>query len=65
MIITGAEWRLVLTVRRYTANITPICALALAATVPRLQAPVLRDFLERYVASRVFFGVSIVSCFPP
>ena len=37
-----------------------MCALAIASTSPRYQAPTLREFLQRYVSNRVFFGVSMV-----
>ena len=38
----------------------PLCGLAIVSTASSLRAPVLRDFLQRYVSYRVFFGVSMV-----
>ncbi|MCJ1436709.1 hypothetical protein MMC27_006091 [Xylographa pallens] len=49
----GAERRVI-----YIANMTPLCALAMAATVPALRIAVLREFLQRYVVYSVSFGVS-------
>lgn len=45
---------------RYLVNLSPLCGLAIIATAPRYQAPVLRAFLQRYLVKRVFFGVSMV-----
>ncbi|MCJ1283202.1 hypothetical protein MMC26_002530 [Xylographa opegraphella] len=49
----GAERRVI-----YIANMTPLCALAMASTVPALRVAVLREFLHRYVMYSVSFGVS-------
>ncbi|MCJ1383972.1 hypothetical protein MMC17_007086 [Xylographa soralifera] len=49
----GAERRVI-----YIANMTPLCGLAIASTVPQLRAAVLREFLQRYVIYGVSFGVS-------
>ena len=48
----------------YVADMSPECALAIALTTSRTQIPVMRDFLERYVSGRVFFGVSMVCIIP-
>lgn len=48
----------------YLADMSPECALAIALTTSRTQIPVMRDFLERYVSGRVFFGVSMVCILP-
>ena len=45
---------------RYIANLTPLCAVAIIATCARVRAPTFRDFLQRYICHRVFFGVSMV-----
>ena len=45
----------------YITDMTPLCTLAIIASVASVQAPVLRDFLQCYMSCRVFFGVSIVS----
>lgn len=45
----------------YITDMTPLCTLAIIASASRFQAPILRDFLQRYMSYRVFFGVSIVS----
>ncbi len=45
----------------YIADMTPLCALAVVASASRLHAPILREYLQRYISHRVFFGVSIVS----
>ncbi|MCJ1403964.1 hypothetical protein MMC11_007187 [Xylographa trunciseda] len=50
----GAERR----VMRYIANMTPLCGLAIASTVPQLRAAVLRGFLQRYIVNAVSFGVT-------
>ncbi|SLM40775.1 hypothetical protein LPUS_11624 [Lasallia pustulata] len=42
----------------YISNLTPMCALAIAATSSSTQRPVIRDFLQRYISYRVYFGVS-------
>jgi hypothetical protein len=39
---------------------TPLYCLAVILTVPRYQAPSLREFLERYLTYRVFCGISVV-----
>ena len=39
---------------------TPLCALALASTVPALRIAVLREFLQRHLIFGVSFGVSFV-----
>ncbi|KAI9811173.1 MAG: hypothetical protein M1827_005624 [Pycnora praestabilis] len=43
----GAERRTI-----YIANLTPLCALAIAATASIHQAPILRDFLHRHISHR-------------
>lgn len=45
----------------YIADMTPLCTLAVVASASRLHAPVLRDYLQRHISYRVFFGVSMVS----
>ena len=45
---------------RYIANISPLCALAIVSTAARLRAPTLRDYFQRYLSNRVYFGVSMV-----
>ena len=45
----------------YISDLSAICGLALISTTPRYQAPVLRDFLQRYITCRVFLGVSMVN----
>ena len=49
-----------LTRLRYISNLSPECALALAATVNSVSAPLLRNFLNRHLSFKVFFDVSIV-----
>ncbi|KAL8723308.1 MAG: hypothetical protein Q9225_000360 [Loekoesia sp. 1 TL-2023] len=55
MLETGAERRVI-----YVSNMSSACALALVSTTPRYQAPVLRDFMQRYIFHRVFLGVSML-----
>lgn len=45
---------------RYLPNMNPLCGLAIVSTASRIRAPVLRDFLQRYITYRVFFGISMV-----
>ena len=45
---------------RYIANISPLCAMAIISTAARLRAPTLRDYFQRYLSNRVYFGVSMV-----
>lgn len=45
---------------RYITDMSPDCGLVIALTTPRLQIPVMRDFLERYVSGRVYFGAVMV-----
>ena len=54
----GVERRLV-----YLPDLTPTTALALVSGTAGARAPALRDFLQRYVTGRVFFGVSVSSGF--
>ncbi|KAF2234442.1 hypothetical protein EV356DRAFT_466610 [Viridothelium virens] len=56
----GAERRTI-----YVANPSSNSMLALAATVAPANATVLRDFLDRHVASRAYFGASTASAFMP
>ena len=44
----------------YVADMSPLAGLALAASSSRLQAPIIRDFLQRYISHRVYFGVATV-----
>lgn len=44
----------------YIADMTPLCALAIIASGSRPHAPILRDWLQRYISHRVFFGVFMV-----
>src|SRR5450755_1315951 len=41
-------------------DLSPLCALALVVTVAPRYVICLRDFLNRYIANRVFFGLSLV-----
>ncbi|KAL2047058.1 hypothetical protein N7G274_001077 [Stereocaulon virgatum] len=50
----GAERRILC-----ISDLSPLCGLALIATAPRYQAPILRDYLQRYIRKCVFFGVQI------
>lgn len=52
---------LLIRVARYFPNITRLGVLAMVLTVSVLQGPMLRDFLQRYLSYRVFFGVSMAS----
>ena len=45
---------------RYICDMSSMCGLALVSTLPQYQAPVLRDFMQRYISYRPFFGVSMV-----
>jgi hypothetical protein len=45
--------------RSYIANLDADCVLALAATVPRVQAALLRDFCYKHLAFRSFIGGEI------
>lgn len=51
----------ILMICRHLANLTPLYALSLAATVATRHSHVLRAFLERHLVSRAYFGVSAVS----
>ncbi|KAI9878373.1 MAG: hypothetical protein M1830_001078 [Pleopsidium flavum] len=49
----GAERRTI-----YITDLTPLCALAVAVTVSETHVVALRNFLQRYVSYRVYFGIS-------
>lgn len=49
-----------LIVRRYAANITSLCGLAVAATTPNLRAAIMREYMQRYVGYNYAFDISLV-----
>ena len=50
----------ILEVPSYVANMDSLCGLVIVSTASSLRAPVLRNFLQRYISYRVFLGVSMV-----
>jgi len=49
---------------RLITNITPLCAVSLAVTVPYQFAAYLRAFLQRYLSNQLYLRVKLVRNIP-